>query len=206
VYDTTTPYYKSQDTKLTFDPAAARQLLDKAGWTVGADNYRAKNGKRLKLTYNLQGAETAGDVLIQDQLRQVGIDLKLNVLTTADWAAANAAGNYDLTSTYMTRADPIILQTILDPRSANSSTVATNLYTPQTLPKAQTLFDAGMTATNSEQRADAYGALQDLLVDEGSVFPIYERVWQAATSPRVSNFRWTAEGFALLNDIELKQP
>jgi peptide/nickel transport system substrate-binding protein len=206
LYDTTTPYYKSQDTKLAFNPAAARQLLDNAGWTVGADNYRAKNGKRLKLTYNLQGAETAGDVLIQDQLRQVGIDLKLNVLTTADWAAANAAGNYDLTSTYMTRADPIILQTIIDPRSANSSTVATNLYTPQTLPKAEILFDAGMTATNSEQRADAYGALQDLLVDEGSVVPIYERVWQAATSPRVSNFRWTAEGFALLNDIELKQP
>lgn len=206
LYDTTTPFFKSQGSKLAFDPSGARKLLDDAGWVAGADGYRSKNGKRLKLTYNLQVAETAGDVLIQDQLRQVGIDLKLNVLTTADWAAANAAGNYDLTSTYMTRADPIILQTIIDPRTANSSTVATNLYTPQTLPKAQALFDAGMTATSSDQRARAYGDLQDLLIDEGSVFPIYERVWQAATSPRVHNFRWTAEGFALLGDIELKQP
>ncbi|VVP69565.1 Heme-binding protein A [Pseudomonas fluorescens] len=206
LYDTTTPFFKSQGNKLAFDPSGARKLLDDAGWVAGADGYRTKDGKRLKLTYNLQVAETAGDVLIQDQLRQVGIDLKLNVLTTADWAAANAAGNYDLTSTYMTRADPIILQTIIDPRTANSSTVATNLYTPQTLPKAQALFDAGMTATSSDQRARAYGDLQDLLIDEGSVFPIYERVWQAATSPRVHNFRWTAEGFALLGDIELKQP
>lgn len=206
LYDTTTPYFKNQSSKLAFDPAGAGKVLDAAGWVVGADGYRAKNGKRLKLTYNLQIAENAGDVLIQDQLRQIGIDLKLNVLTVADWAAANAAGNYDLTSTYMTRADPIILQTIIDPRTANSSTVATNLYTPQALPKVQALFDAGMTATSAEQRAQAYGALQDLLVDEGSVFPIYERVWQAATSPRVSNFRWTAEGFALLSDIELKQP
>jgi peptide/nickel transport system substrate-binding protein len=206
LYDTTTPFFKSQSAKLAFDPAGARQLLNDAGWVPGADGYRVKNGKRLKLTYNLQVAETAGDVLIQDQLRQVGIDLKLNVLTTADWAAANAAGNYDLTSTYMTRADPIILQTIIDPRTANSSTVATNLYSPQTLPKAQALFDTGMTATSSEQRAQAYGALQDLLIDEASAFPIYERVWQAASSQRVHNFRWTAEGFALLNDIELKQP
>ncbi|OCR22583.1 ABC transporter substrate-binding protein [Pseudomonas syringae] len=206
LYDTTTPFFKSQSAKLAFDPAGARQLLNDAGWVPGADGYRVKNRKRLKLTYNLQVAETAGDVLIQDQLRQVGIDLKLNVLTTADWAAANAAGNYDLTSTYMTRADPIILQTIIDPRTANSSTVATNLYTPQTLPKAQALFDTGMTATSSVQRAQAYGALQDLLIDEASAFPIYERVWQAATSQRVHNFRWTAEGFALLNDIELKQP
>lgn len=206
LYDTTTPYYKNQSDKLAFDPAGAGKVLDDAGWVLGADGYRTKNGKRLKLTYNVQIAEGAGDVLIQDQLRQIGIDLKLNVLTVADWSAANAAGNYDLTSTYMTRADPIILQTIIDPRTANSATVATNLYTPQALPKAETLFDAGMTATTGEQRAQAYGALQDLLLDEGSVFPIYERVWQAATSPRVSNFRWTAEGFALLSDIELKQP
>ncbi|RMU65945.1 hypothetical protein ALP29_200308 [Pseudomonas syringae pv. avii] len=75
------------------------------------------------------------------------------MVTTAEWAANNAAGNYDLTYKDMTRADPIILQTIIDPRSANSSTLATNLYSPQTLPKALELFDAGLTATRSEQRA-----------------------------------------------------
>lgn len=206
LYDTTTPYYKDQGSKLAYDPAGARQLLDQAGWSLGTDGYRYKNGKRLKLQYNLSPAETAGDVLIQDQLRQVGIELKLNVLTTADWAAGNAAGSYDLTSTYMTRADPIILQTIIDPRAANSATVATNLYAPETLPKAEALFDTGMTATDSAQRAKAYGDLQDLLIDEGSAIPVYERVWQAATNARVKNFRWTAEGFALLNDIEIKQP
>jgi peptide/nickel transport system substrate-binding protein len=48
--------------------------------------------------------------------------------------------------------------------------------------------------------------LQDLLVDEASAFPLYERVWQAATAPRVKDFRWTAEGFALLGDIQVEQP
>jgi len=120
--------------------------------------------------------------------------------------AGNAAGNYDLTSTYMTRADPIILQTILDPRAANSATVATNTYEPQTLAKAQALFDSGITATADPQRAQAYGQLQDLLTDEASAFPLYERVWQAATAPRVKDFRWTAEGFALFSDIQVGQP
>ncbi|EPF67014.1 ABC transporter substrate-binding protein [Pseudomonas syringae] len=206
IYDVTTPFYKSQADKLAYDPQGAERLLDAAGWQKNADGYRYKEGKRLKLAYNLSPAETAGDVLIQDQLRKVGIELKLNVVTTAEWAAANAAGNYDLTSTYMTRADPIILQTIIDPRSANSSTLATNLYAPETLPKALALFDAGLTATQSEQRARAYGELQDLLVDEGSAFPVYERVWQAATAKNVGNFHWTAEGFALFNDIELATP
>lgn len=204
VYDVTTPYFRSQGAKLAYDPQGAARLLDAAGWSLGPDQYRYKDGKRLTLVYSLAGKETPGDVLIQDQLRKVGIELKLRVQTTAEWAAANAAGNYDLTFTYMTRADPIVLQTILDPRAANSSTLATNSYAPAVLPQAQGLFDAGLTATAPQQRAEAYGQLQDLLIDQGSAIPVYERVWQAATSPRVRNFRWSAEGFAFLNDIEVK--
>ncbi|MFJ4387447.1 ABC transporter substrate-binding protein [Pseudomonas sp. NPDC089408] len=206
VYDVTTPYFKAQADKLAYDPQGAERLLDAAGWHKGDDGYRHKDGKRLTLRYNLTPAESAGDVLVQDQLRKLGIDLKLNVLTRAEWVAGNASGNYDLTSTYMTRADPIILQTILDPRAANSATLATNTYEPHTLVKAQTLFDNGITATRDEQRAQAYGQLQDLLVDQASAFPLYERVWQAATAPRVKDFRWTAEGFALLSDIQVGQP
>lgn len=206
VFDVTTPYAKSQAAKLTYDPAGAEQLLDQAGWAKGADGYRQKNGKRLTLSYNISPAETAGDVLVQDQLRKVGIDLKLSVVTRAEWVANNSAGNYDLTINYMTRADPIILQTILDPRSANSSTVATNTFEPAALDKAKALFDAGITATQASQRAAAYGDLQDLLIEQSSAFPIYERVWQAATSAKVKNFRWTAEGFALLGDIEIGTP
>ena len=64
----------------------------------------------------------------------------------------------------------------------------------------------GITATADPQRAAAYGQLQDLLVDEAAAFPLYERVWQAATAPRVRDFRWTAEGFAFLSDIQVGQP
>ncbi|AIR91147.1 ABC transporter substrate-binding protein [Pseudomonas cremoricolorata] len=206
VYDVTTPYFKPQTDKLAYDPRGAERLLEDAGWHTGSDGYRYKDGKRLSLRYNLSPAESAGDVLVQDQLRKVGIDLKLNVLTRAEWVAGNASGNYDLTSTYMTRADPIILQTILDPRAANSATLATNTYEPHTLEAVKALFDRGITATADAQRAQAYGELQDLLLDQVAAFPLYERVWQAATAQRVEGFRWTAEGFALLNDIQVKQP
>jgi peptide/nickel transport system substrate-binding protein len=36
----------------TFDPVAAGKMLDDAGWKLGTDNIRAKNGIKLKLTYN----------------------------------------------------------------------------------------------------------------------------------------------------------
>jgi peptide/nickel transport system substrate-binding protein len=206
-YDVTTPYFKSQGDKLGYDPQGAARLLDEAGWVPGEDGYRYKDGQRLNLTYNLPASETAGDVLIQDQLRKVGIALRLNIMTRAEWTAANASGNYDLTFAYMTRGDPIVLQTLLDPRVATvGAGIANNLYTKATLARAQDLFDRGLTATDSAQRARAYAELQDLLIDEGAAFPLYERVWQAASSPRVRGFKWTAEGFAFLNDIELGTP
>jgi peptide/nickel transport system substrate-binding protein len=206
VYDTTTPYFKDQTHKLTHDLAGAERLLDEAGWLRAEDGYRYKEGQRLSLLLNSDGSEEGGYELIQDQLRRVGIELRLNILTRAEWTVANNQGHYDLSFAYLTRADPIVLQAILDPRTETSLGLATHLYDEKTLERAQALFDAGIRTSANAQRAQAYGDLQDLLIDEGLAFPIYERIWQAATAPRVKHFRWTAEGFALLSEIEISQP
>ncbi|CAN7691749.1 ABC transporter substrate-binding protein [Rhizobium rhizogenes] len=202
-YDVTTPYFKSQAAKLAYDPDGAAQLLDKAGWLRRDDGWRYKDGKRLTLVRPLQTAETAGDVLIQDQLRQAGIELKLEVLVAGEFLTFVSAARYDLHSTYMTRADPVVLQTILDPRYTNNSALSVNAYPPETLKKVEAFFDAGLQTTSSEERAKAYAGLQDVLIDDNVAFPIYERLWQAAASPRVRDFQWTSEGFALFNDIWL---
>lgn len=201
-YDTTTPYFKSQQDKLGYDPEGAARLLDEAGWKLAGDRWRYKDGRRLTLLRPLL-AESAGEVLVQDQLRKVGIELKLQILVAGEFWAAAAAGRYDLHFSYMTRADPAVLQTILDPRYTNGSALSVNAYPPATLARAQQLFDAGLQATSSAARAAAYGALQDLLIDDNVAFPIYERLWQAAASGKVQGFQWTSEGFALFNDIHL---
>ena len=63
-----------------FDPANARKLLDAAGWKVGSDGIRAKNGTRLSLMLTT----TAGnqlraqvEAIVQDELRQVGVEIKI---------------------------------------------------------------------------------------------------------------------------------
>jgi peptide/nickel transport system substrate-binding protein len=103
----------------------------------------------------------------------------------------------------MTRADPVVLQTILDPRYTNNSALSVNAYPPATLKQVEALFDKGLQTHSPRGRAEAYGALQDLLIDDNVAFPIYERLWQAAASSRVKGFQWTSEGFALFNDIWL---
>jgi len=46
-----TPYVDPTITPYPFDVAQAKQLLDDAGWKVGADGVREKNGVKLELKY-----------------------------------------------------------------------------------------------------------------------------------------------------------
>jgi peptide/nickel transport system substrate-binding protein len=203
-FDQTTPFFESQVDALAHDPEGAAELLEDAGWELGDDGYRYKDGEKLTLVRPV-AAESPGEVLVQDQLRQVGIDLEIKILVAGQLTSETTAGNYDLTSTYMTRADPAVLQTILDPRFANNSTIARNSAEADTAPAIQALYDAGLAAIDPAERAEVYADLQELLIDENVAFPVYERLWQAATAEKVQNFSWTSEGFATFNQIWLSE-
>ncbi len=62
------------------DVAAARKILDAAGWAPGSDGVRAKGGVRLAFTIGVtsgnQGRELA-EQIIQEQLKQIGVELKI---------------------------------------------------------------------------------------------------------------------------------
>ena len=79
----------------TFDPAKARQLLDSAGWTAGANGIRSKGGKPLGLQlidgFPSPDSHTGVPEFIQAQLKQVGISV--NIVVTPDNAAYSARMN-----------------------------------------------------------------------------------------------------------------
>ncbi len=59
-----------------FDPAKAKATLDAAGWKVGPDGVRVKNGQRLEFTLSTQTESSYGKSLeevLQRQWRDVGI-------------------------------------------------------------------------------------------------------------------------------------
>ncbi|MBN8538292.1 MAG: peptide ABC transporter substrate-binding protein [Deltaproteobacteria bacterium] len=62
------------------DKRKAKKLLDEAGWKLGADNYRYKNGQKLSFTLvtsaGLKANETI-QAMLQSQWKQIGVDLKL---------------------------------------------------------------------------------------------------------------------------------
>jgi peptide/nickel transport system substrate-binding protein len=82
------------------DVAAAKKLLDDAGWAVGSDGIRSKNGKKLTLTAPYQ-TTTAGDAPASDLLAATWKDLGAKVTQVPlDEAAFSgtmfSTGNYDV--------------------------------------------------------------------------------------------------------------
>ena len=64
-----------------YDRTQARRLLDEAGWAPGPDGIRAKAGRRLELTLVVSSADVVRPApeLVQSQLKDAGIDVKLDI-------------------------------------------------------------------------------------------------------------------------------
>ncbi len=82
-----------------FDPEAAKQKLDEAGWKLGSDGVREKDGKKLNLRLQIDGSSSTEQALaeyIKPWLGDVGIGVKV-VSTDSDTLSTEAnAANYDM--------------------------------------------------------------------------------------------------------------
>ncbi|ADP80068.1 ABC transporter substrate-binding protein [Pseudofrankia inefficax] len=200
VFNSTTPGFKSEASKLAYDPAGAAKILDADGWTLGSDGFRHKDGKELTIEYPVSQF-SAGAELLQSQLKKVGINLNLRTLTPAELATYLPNGDYDLTQTYFTRASIGALQYILNPDVANSKALANRSASPDVTAHIKDLFAQALQTTDASQTSKAYADLQDYLIDQGVSFPLFERVQEAGVSSHIHGFAFTSESFLKLNDV-----
>ena len=85
----------------TGSPAAAEQVLTKAGFTKGSNGFFAKNGQTVSITIVDPAAFTdyaQVDALVAQELRAAGIDATFQGLSTNAWFADVADGDFQLTS------------------------------------------------------------------------------------------------------------
>lgn len=71
------PWYNSA-CEVSYDPDAARQLLEDAGWKEGADGIREKDGVRAAFTLMFSNGDSVRQALAEDtanQLRKLGIEV-----------------------------------------------------------------------------------------------------------------------------------
>jgi peptide/nickel transport system substrate-binding protein len=81
-----------------YNPVLARALLDSAGWKLGTDSIRAKDGQRLSFTLITQSGfairENVAQTL-QQQFRDVGVEAKVQLVDGTSISSLWFSGNFD---------------------------------------------------------------------------------------------------------------
>jgi peptide/nickel transport system substrate-binding protein len=144
-----------------YDPTAANKLLDQAGLAKGSD------GIRVQITFTAASNFTKLGEAMRDQLKQVGIQLNLDMLdTTAAVDKVFVKKNFDLgIASYCNGSDPEIgvrrayVSTNIGPISFSNGAGYKN-------PQVDKLLDQAIAVTDRSARAKIYADMQKIIVDD----------------------------------------
>jgi peptide/nickel transport system substrate-binding protein len=177
------PMYSPAARRYPFDPAAAKKLLDEAGFAELRNGVRQNaKGDRLSLELAFASGNRLGEQLaqvIQSQLRQVGIELRLKAAPARIYFDALTRRNFDSLAMYawITRPQNV-------PRTTLHSTeipTAQNAWSGQNYPgyanpEMDKVLDAAERELDEGKRRALFADIQRLYADDLPVLPMYFRV------------------------------
>ena len=181
-------FFSCPDVKpYTFDPSIAKQLLEAAGWKLGSDGIRVKDGQRLRLKFQTTSGNKLREdsqVLMSEDMRAIGIELFIEnapssvVLDTWESGAEIKRGNFDIE---MHTTGPVVdahgrmfalwHSTQIPTEKFKSGTNVTRFHNP----KVDELLDKASLELESHKLKATYCQLAQTLYDDASTIYLYAR-------------------------------
>ncbi|MEM1345330.1 MAG: ABC transporter substrate-binding protein [Pseudomonadota bacterium] len=172
---------------LTTDIERANAILDGAGWVMGDDGFRYKEGEKLEvLAYGFTGS-TWSKIMeaMQADFRKVGADLQIQLYdATVAWGklATQEFDLFGMSFPYVSAGDAL-----------NLYFRSENMPTPNRMnwndPETDRLLNAGKTATSEAERAEAYGEVLRKVHDAAVWIPLYHEPMRLAQTTRMAPVR-----------------
>jgi peptide/nickel transport system substrate-binding protein len=196
------PFYQPKSSSYRHDPQLARRLLDEAGCRRGADGIRSCDGTRLSLRLAArQGLPAPAQVvaLVQQQLREIGVEVVLGFRPPAVLDEVLRAGDWDLAQFAWAQLGPDPIGWVVNYGCGgeyNPGRYCQRLVT-RDLDQADRILDASDQA-RALNRADAQ------IAKDVPVIPLYQLSFPAAVESYVRNVSvspfnplWSAENWWL---------
>jgi peptide/nickel transport system substrate-binding protein len=180
-----------------YDVAAARRLLHSAGWIdADGDGILDRDGVPLKLSLTASAGQPnreRTELVLREQYRMIGVDVDITnygptvLYGTFEDGGVLKRGTFDiamyawLSSPAPSRREALYAATSVPPNGQNHPRFRHDELTR--------LLEAGSTETEPAARAAAYRRVQEILVEETPVIPLF---WYTAIDPvteRLRNFR-----------------
>jgi peptide/nickel transport system substrate-binding protein len=168
------------------DKKKAADILQAAGWTVGAGGIREKGGQKLSMLLVEQPDYPKNDIAaaVQLQVREVGIDLQIQVMPPANFLDFVRAYKHDMCDTRGANFDPDELR-----QRFSSSGIGTLNYTNLTDPQLDALLVKGQLApVGSDARRQAYADVQRRMMDLLPMLSMITPIRTYAMTSRLHDF------------------
>ena len=166
---------------IPYDPAQAGKLLDAAGWTLGIDGVRRKNGKPLDVLFIMQAA-TPSDAVVGNAVTQyekaVGVGVTLKAFNVAQLVAPVSqggpvyGGKFQMALySFVNGDDPDTTDQFacanVPPHGYNKSRICD--------PRLETLLKRAQQTYDPAQRKALYSRLEALLYSDLPIMLLYQR-------------------------------
>jgi peptide/nickel transport system substrate-binding protein len=167
-------YYTSEVEQFNqYDLVAAQALVADLGWTPGDDGILEKNGQRMEITLPVQDESfnrQLGTVL-QDQLRQLGFDVSVQVLDRGSFFNTLQNENPDSYLFYYLWPVPIDVVILF----VSSSTIPDPNWAQASIPEVDAAIEAWQNAANEEELAAAGAQFQLAIAEHLPTIPLINR-------------------------------
>jgi peptide/nickel transport system substrate-binding protein len=190
----------------TFDPALATRLLDEAG-------YPDPDGEgplpRLKLSLKISTNEETRlqSTVIQQNLRQIGIELDLRSYEFATFYADVLKGHFQMFSLIWTGGsliDPDILRRVYHSDQVPPAGFNRGYYSN---PEVDRAIDLSTQSTVEAERKKYYGEAQKLVAEDAVYIPIWNRMNVIVAQRSLDGLHINAVGdFQALKDVRRRAP
>jgi peptide/nickel transport system substrate-binding protein len=177
--------YVDHTGRFPFDPDQARALLDEAGWAVGSDGIRTKDGERLTLDLlNIAGDSERLQVvqLAQAMWGEIGVEVNINQVDAPTFVAAMTEQNYQIGYGFWSFS--------VDPSSYNERWLSSSAghWLNYDKPEVDQLLLDALTTADRNERGELYAQFQEIVVEDATNIWLYNRVFFDAVHNRVQGF------------------
>lgn len=185
-----------------YSPDQARKTLEDAGWRVGSDGIRTKDGRRLELVLN--AIDTGAGIdnyiqLIQAQWREVGVDVKIKAQARAPWYEDNYKCANNAVPLFLRSGDWDGMFSLF-----HSSTIGTNFnFSCYNNPEVDKLLADGKAQTDPQKRQQIYLEASKRIMDDAVFLPLVDElsVWGYKTT--VSGLVYNGYTYPLFSDVSI---
>jgi peptide/nickel transport system substrate-binding protein len=162
-----------------YNPAQAAAMLDAAGWRVGSDGVRARDGVRLAFTMSTTAGNKSREQaqqLVQQNLKNINVEMTIkNMPASVVWGDYTVKSEFD---TLMVGWDPLLY-----PDPDYTDRIASHLipakggsgsnYVQYENPEIDALCAKGTSTLEQAERKPIYDRIQEILLDDMPFAPIF---------------------------------